>query len=373
MTTKYGYWTVNEEVFYSKYHALVRAGEINAEVKFHYHNNVWMNFNRNQLGKLSLETLYKQRAYQLRDRYDYLILYYSGGADSHNILKTYIDNKIPIDEICVKWPKNLINGNFYIPNNLDTSARNYWSEWNYAIEPILTWVAKYNRNIKITIKDYTENIHHLNLEQIFENLNFVRGGGILQNSVLSDSDIIQSKNNKKVGNIYGIDKPLLFFNDNKIYFFFTDVCLDQLCKSSINPENSECFYWAPDFPLLTVEMAYQLALNFNINRNYLGNMWNSENIKNRTDITQFFTDISRKILYKNWDDRFQANKPNATRTDKFFWFYEHPELQSKREEYFYNLNNRVSMIDNKYLTNSDSSIKSYNICKSNYFFLMETS
>lgn len=49
----------------------------------------------------SLKELYTQRAQQLRDDYDYLILSYSGGSDSHEILGTFLENNIFIDEIQV--------------------------------------------------------------------------------------------------------------------------------------------------------------------------------------------------------------------------------------------------------------------------------
>ena len=49
----------------------------------------------------SLKELYVERCQQLRDKYDYLILSYSGGADSHEILYTFLENNIFIDEIQV--------------------------------------------------------------------------------------------------------------------------------------------------------------------------------------------------------------------------------------------------------------------------------
>jgi len=50
----------------------------------------------------SLDFLYALRARQLREKYDYLVLYFSGGADSTNILKTFIDNNIFLDEIVMQ-------------------------------------------------------------------------------------------------------------------------------------------------------------------------------------------------------------------------------------------------------------------------------
>jgi len=49
----------------------------------------------------SLETLYKIRALYIRDKHKYVILCYSGGHDSTNILETFYYNNIHIDEILV--------------------------------------------------------------------------------------------------------------------------------------------------------------------------------------------------------------------------------------------------------------------------------
>jgi hypothetical protein len=155
LNRKYGLWIVNGIEFDSKYQALLHATRNNIkDIKFWYHDDIFASVDVTQLSKTPLSLLYKERAQQLRDSYDYLILYYSGGADSHNILRTFLDNNIKIDEICVKWPKQLIDGKFYHINATDTTASNIWSEWNYGIMPVLKWIKQHHSNIKITIKDY---------------------------------------------------------------------------------------------------------------------------------------------------------------------------------------------------------------------------
>lgn len=49
----------------------------------------------------SLSTLSYQRALQLRYKYSYIILYFSGGSDSTTVLNTFVNNNIPIDEIVI--------------------------------------------------------------------------------------------------------------------------------------------------------------------------------------------------------------------------------------------------------------------------------
>ena len=47
----------------------------------------------------SLDQLYDARARQLREKYDYVVLSYSGGSDTHNILESFIRQGLHIDEI----------------------------------------------------------------------------------------------------------------------------------------------------------------------------------------------------------------------------------------------------------------------------------
>jgi hypothetical protein len=44
-------------------------------------------------------TLLEQRARQLRDQYKYIRFFYSGGADSHTVLLTFLKLQLPIEEI----------------------------------------------------------------------------------------------------------------------------------------------------------------------------------------------------------------------------------------------------------------------------------
>ena len=70
-----GFWQVGATKFKNKFQALVFATETNQEVSYIYFDQIWNNFDRSLLGKVSLKKLYQQRAQQIRDSYDYLILY----------------------------------------------------------------------------------------------------------------------------------------------------------------------------------------------------------------------------------------------------------------------------------------------------------
>ena len=58
----------------------------------------------------TVEELQRQRAIQLREKYNTIVLCYGGGTDCHTLLQTFIKFKIPLDYICV-W---------YVGSNPDT-------------------------------------------------------------------------------------------------------------------------------------------------------------------------------------------------------------------------------------------------------------
>ena len=354
MNEKYGKWITSGGAFDNSYDAFLSASTLKSDVVFDYHNDVWHQFDRRKLGIVPLPILYKDRAQQLRDNYDYLILYYSGGADSHNILRTFIDNDIKLDEVCVKWPKQLIDGKFYHLNSTDSSARNYWSEWEYCVKPALEWLKINKPEIKITVKDY---IDTLDVDQMFEKTahhGFM--AGILLNSLVSDSEGKVLSSGKTVGNIYGLDKPILALHDNKIFMFFSDTTFRSAVRSDINPAGAECFYWTPDMPLLAYEQAYQTALYYRAtprNRKYLVLPRAERDASTNNPDSQILMQhvLCKDVIYNNWDHRFQADKPSIDRKDKFYWFFEQSELATHKDAFSFNVESRRSLIDPRFIKN----------------------
>jgi len=94
----------------------------------------------------SLDVLYRKRAEYIRDTHKYVILCYSGGHDSTNILETFYYNKIHIDEI-------LIVGAFG-QDSFSGSDENHNGELYKNAFPTLKSLNL--PNTKISIVDYTK-------------------------------------------------------------------------------------------------------------------------------------------------------------------------------------------------------------------------
>jgi hypothetical protein len=96
---QFGYYSVGDIKTDSKFEAIemhARTGQ-----HFNWHFNQFYYGMHNWLAEPAepLKELYRQRAQEIRDQYDYVVLFYSGGADSWQVLNAFVENDIKIDEI----------------------------------------------------------------------------------------------------------------------------------------------------------------------------------------------------------------------------------------------------------------------------------
>jgi hypothetical protein len=369
LNNKYGCYICGGITFLSKFKALEYANQINSGVvRFYYHDHIWDSFDKRLLGKIPLTTLYKERAQQLRDKYDHLVLHYSGGADSHNILHTFLVNNIKLDEVSVRWAKPLRDGKFYTPNKQDTSAGNAVSEWDFAIKPTLDKLKSTHPEIKITIVDFTDKLDSKiiktdNIENRIIELNMYRGSLFSIAARLSpkiEQETTTASKNKKIGHLFGIDKPIVNMDSAGYNMCFQDLMLENTLMPEAAANGSvELFYWAHDFPILPMEQAYQVALRFKTDaaaRETLFEDWadrDSTVIRKKIYAEQ---QVQKYVLYKDsWDfNTFQAGKPNTSRSDWYFWLHNSSEMAELKCSYESAMKNLASGIDARMLINAET-------------------
>jgi len=320
MKNNLGYYTVNEKQYNSKSHALYDSALTGEKINWVFNHDIWQNFSDNRLSTLGIESLdsvYKRRAQQLRDNYDYLILNYSGGPDSHNVLMSFINNNIHLDEVYVKYSTS-VDSKLYTPNKTVTGAENLFSEWDFCIKPTLEWLAKEHPKIKIIVDDVFKNDPEskLNDDTFFNTGHFLGAFEIIRQRTFSDSLIVQADHNKKVCEIYGIDKPCVFSEDNQFYLFFIDNASNVVAKDTkqrLSMNNvTELFYWTPDMPELVFEQSYKLLEYFK----KFPNLRPLHDIKifkrNDSDRIEKIRRLTIPLIYNTWDHtKFQVNKPTA--------------------------------------------------------------
>ena len=150
---KLGYYTVGDNVYYSKVQALIEATNTDQFPTWDFNNNVYGQQDWLQEPETNIRELYRLRAQQLRDKYDYIRIECSGGSDSTQALFSFLLNGIHVDEIVFRYPKAGTE-------KISIDVRNYkcentLSEYEFATRPLLDWVATNHPQVKITVHDYS--------------------------------------------------------------------------------------------------------------------------------------------------------------------------------------------------------------------------
>jgi hypothetical protein len=319
MIEKNGYYTVGNKNYIHKTHALIEASQTRLDVHWEFGSHIFNKINWREPVNLSISALYRMRAQQLRDKYDYLILAFSGGADSSNVLDSFVLNNIHLDEILIHWPRKLTQGKYTV--SADTNAFNILSEWELAVIPKLEHIKKNYPNIKITIDDLSDLSDEYSEDAItitknkFHYLNIKR-----QRSMCRRSSELMNKN-INVATIYGFDKPRILKVNNVLCAYFVDDMPSIVSDLADGYErNIEYFYWAIDLPELPVKQAQIMYQYFKLNANKFDDFY-SKDIKtlssdnkyprpeNSTSINDM-RNITSQLLYPTWNPAiFQANKP----------------------------------------------------------------
>lgn len=357
-----GYYKVGEQKFTNKILAAVTATELKMPMTWHFHDDIFAKVK--PIGVSNIKELYKQRALQLREKYDYLILNYSGGSDSWTVLNTFLENNIKLDHVFVKWPKKAMDKGFYTPNNKDRSAFNFVSEWDFTIKKDLEWLAQAHPEIKIEVGDWLDNLDNSYFnDDLFNNaINYSFMTNLLRVHYGSQTEKELVDKGFTVGSIYGVDKPWTTIVDNKFCFHFMDGATSTCPPRAENPHGTEYFYWSPDMPQLAVEQAYIVYQWHKNNKNMRHTILELKNSPAERDKAlalymknfEESSDIVRSLIYPDWNfSRFQAFKPQPIPEfdgkQKDFWLETRSEIVEMKKVWKYYWQSYIDKIDPVFL------------------------
>jgi hypothetical protein len=255
---KNGYYQVGSDIFYSKIHALMDGTRRNIHPEWIFHNPVFDAVSWQIEPPDDIALLYKERAGRIREKYDYVVLLYTAGVDSHTVFESFIASGRSVDEIVVSWAVDAANKFVGDPN--DFSAENCLSEWNFLIEPQLKEIAKKYPHIKITVVNHTQVVADcaFSEEDFFVVENFYGLASLNRwPQTIKKLKEISSEHANTVC-VVGLDKPQLKYRDNNLYLFFLDLPIQFKSGTGLNVEH---FYWSPDSTEILRKQCH-LILNF---------------------------------------------------------------------------------------------------------------
>lgn len=216
---------------------------------FHLYENQFKSVDWTKEPIDSVEILCSMRAKQIRDKYDYVRIWYSAGRDSHHILKTFLENNLRVDELLIMdWS---ILKRFETDASIAyKSAVDTFTSYGIPLPKITIFKTEKEQYNRFFCKDfylkygaystnYNFNLNHYpNIIQAFPELTDGRG---------------------KLCEVYGFEKSKIHMDDDgKFYFQMNDKNFNQGLGHA---DNSEWFYLSGDLPELAIKQSH-IIMNF---------------------------------------------------------------------------------------------------------------
>jgi hypothetical protein len=324
---KLGYYHVGDEIYYSKVQALIEGTQTNQFPTWNFNNDVYGSQDWTNEPAIDLRELYRLRAQQLRDKYDYIRAEVSGGGDSTTVIFSFLLNNIHLDEIIFRFPKaGSENFEFSATN---TNCENTLSESEYAMKPLLNWISTNYPKVKITIHDYSADMlidEDRDESWVFSAKEFLQPGHVtkfpnyktIEQRTLAD-------HGKSICVLYGIDKPKMCIKDSKWYLYFIDFQANYANPDvgEYNNITNEYFFWTPDLPEIIVKQAHVVRNWFSRPENrslQLLARWPNHSVAQRTT----YENLIKPLIYPDFDPlTFQVTKPSSNfYSEMDFWFYD---------------------------------------------------
>jgi len=323
------FYEVDGIKFESKIRACLFASQVNKEVTWNFNKEFFESYDWTKEPEKTLDQLYDERTRNLREKYDYLILSYSGGSDSHNILMSFIRQGLHIDEIVVNhmttaWDKFIV---------LDPKQKASWNtgaEHRLQTIPRLKEVEHLIPRTKITILDLTENLFDaftsygdaswvLDRKEGLNPLNVTRYNYAYFKDIRKQFD-----KSHKVAMVVGVDKPRTVIENNNLHMYFTDkgvniVPIDDSFKDYTNSA-LEFFYWSPDAADILCKQCHVIKRFLEANPQHQ-ELWHRKNLS--ADNWRLIQEpMIKPVIYSSWNQSwFQTDKSTSDWHSEFdTWF-----------------------------------------------------
>lgn len=340
--TKFGFYDVNGYKTFSKLEAIELQQRSGHWPHWNFNQEVFNTLNWELEPDIDLWEMYKARARQIRNSYDYCVIFYSGGSDSHNLLNAWIDADCKIDEIASFWneagthdPQSFMCSeisNVVLPDVKLLKSKGF--DFVYRLIDLCDLTNKFIK------ENYLHYHYHVN--QSLSPNNVIKS--YFRHDIKDYKDLINQ--GKSVCFIWGSDKPQIFNDEQGYYFAFLDImdnCVSPYVQNQYQQGwYDELFYWSPDFPLIPVKQAHVVKKFLdNVNDPSYYQKKHSPYGYNKTINQYISVHTIKKIIYPKWhDDIFMADyhgigrglrKPNfLTYSERDEWlFYADPDLGKK--------------------------------------------
>ena len=376
---KNGYYIVGSKIFRNKIYAMQEATRQHlkpADVTWAFNDNIYNNLDWKTPSGVGLLELYRMRAQQLREKYEYLILAFSGGGDSMQMLDSFVMNNIYPDEVVVHWARHQTAGK-YIPN-LSTNATNLPSEWDFLVEPKLKWLEKVAPHVKITVYD---NLVEMKPEEPLDDLMEITPKHTWNSTKryrgFDDVFMARQEQHKNCAIVLGVSPPQLYRLKQHLFHAFVDgpACTYVSGYTARGPRTVEFFYWTPDMPEIVRDQCHIILSSLRSNPEFLSLIpeWNISNpggpgpesrmLKTQHESRRRWL---KSVLYPTCDwQALQVDKNNSPchNSEWFSWIYTNPHSAEIIQPHRSAVASHQKLIDSDFFIERNGNVHDY--C--NYF------
>lgn len=328
---KQGYYTVGELTTYSKVEAIEWSYQNGVFPQWNFNKEVFDSVDWLTEPDIDLWTLYKQRAQQIREKYDYCVLFYSGGSDSDNMLQAWQDQDCVIDEVASFWNYDATkDANSFMCEEINKVVlpRIKTLDCKHRLLDISQLTVDFLAKNKFDYSYYSN--HSLSPNNIVK--------GMFRETVKDWQDLITQ--GKSLCFVWGFEKPQLGYDNKGVYVQFVDTmdnCVGPY--SQLNYANGwfdELFYWTPDMPEIVIKQAHtvqKFVETCNMQEFYAHKKTPYGYNKN---IKQWIThDAIKRIIYPRWDTNTFTNGKSPTGASNYL-------VYSPRDSWLWNANIKES-------------------------------
>lgn len=271
----------------------------------------------------SFKELCKQRALQIRQSYDYVIVYHSGGSDSTTVLNSFLDNNIHVDEIITCYYENVNSPNVDGKKSIfDLKQKNFKGIYN---------------RVNITFDSLVNYYKKENLLEDGSNIQFAHFMPAIQRyniKYLEQYGFAKPMNRKeKTAHVVGVGEPKIVRKENK---FYSRLDL-KICFMASSFHENTYFFTTNDFPKLHIKQSYMVAKDMKENNKYVSNIKRMKrlirdvynplisptpimfgDVKNKLNNIEPYSDIHVLLnSYSKEDDKFKDLYINSSLKDSF--------------------------------------------------------
>jgi hypothetical protein len=335
--TKFGWFQVGDFKSFSKYESWQHLKNNNISS-----NDIFFNFNDDTISNInweiepteSIENLYAARAKQLRDTYDYIVLVYSGGIDSHVALESFLSNNIKVDEIITCYN-----------SKLEKTSKFNQEIYNIAI-PYLESLK--NLDTKINLIDIGPIIENQFYDNVHLNTFLYASNGSLNAwtsalrsghfKMLNSHHCEIARKGKSICYVWGFEKPTILLDNTSYTFRYYDFAIDVASKNYINKYiyknelkmfTDEAFFISKEMPEINVKQCHLIINYFNKSNSLHEDLVEDRHLANTGPFVMHSSNkwlTKRKIediIYPRYNQNFGDDKVKGSIifTTRDSWFF----------------------------------------------------